>query len=173
MTGSEPWTVVVAGVSGSGKSTVAAGIAARTGAQLADGDDFHAPAAVEKMRAGTPLTDVDRAPWLRSIGAWIDTQHRAGVPAVISCSALRRTYRDVLRGGRPYVRFLLLDVPAEVLDERLARRTGHFMPASLLPSQLALLQPLGPEEPGATIDATGNADDVVSAALRVLHVTRA
>jgi len=166
--GAAPWCIVIAGVSGSGKSTIAAHVAARTAARLADGDDLHTAAAVARMRAGTPLEDSDRLPWLRRIGGWIDDRHDEGAPAVISCSALRRSYRDELVAGRPWVRFCLLDVPLDVLHERLLTRTGHFMPASLLDSQLALLEPLGRDEPGCTIEAMGPPDHVAATVLRRL-----
>lgn len=161
-----PWCVVVAGVTGAGKSTVAQQLAAATGAELADGDDFHTPQAVATMRSGAPLTDADRAPWLESIGVWIDQVHRRQADAVISCSALRRSYRDALSRDRPWVRFCLLDVPVETLRSRVSGREGHFMPASQLPDQLALLEPLAPDEAGIVVDGSGSPQDVAQAALR-------
>lgn len=162
----EPWCIVVAGVSGAGKSTVAERLSGATGADLADGDDFHTPRAVAKMGSGAPLTDVDRAPWLAAVGAWIDEAHDRQVNAVISCSALRRAYRDVLSRDRPWVRFCLLDVPVETLQARICGREGHFMPASQLPNQLAVLEPLAPGEAGITIDGSGSPQDVARTALR-------
>lgn len=162
----EPWCIVVAGVSGAGKSTVAEQLSDATGAELADGDDFHTPQAVATMRSGAPLTDAERAPWLAVVGAWIDQAHHRQVNAVISCSALRRAYRDVLSRDRPWVRFCLLEVPVETLQARISGREGHFMPASQLPNQLAVLEPLAPDEVGITIDGSGSPLDVARAALR-------
>lgn len=162
----EPWCIVVAGVSGAGKSSVAERLSDATGAELADGDDFHTPQAVAKMRSGTPLTDADRAPWLAAIGVWMDQVRQRQLNAVVSCSALRRGYRDVLSRDRPWVRFCLLDVPAETLQARVAGREGHFMPASQLANQLALLEPLGPDETGIMVDGSGKPQDVARTALR-------
>lgn len=163
------WAVVVAGVSGAGKSTIADLVADATGALVADGDDFHSAAALAKMRSGTPLTDADRAPWLARIAAWIDEQHRLGRSTVVSCSALRRRHRDELATGRPWVGFCMLEAPAQVLESRLARRSGHFMPAALLPSQLAILEPLEPDENGVTLDATEAPEQVAASVLRRLR----
>lgn len=162
----EPWCIVVAGASGAGKSTVAELLSDLTDAELADGDDFHTPRAVAKMESGAPLTDADRAPWLAAVGAWIDQVHHRHLNAVVSCSALRRSYRDELSGDRAWVRFCLLEVPVETLRSRVSGRPGHFLPASLLPSQLALLEPLAPDEPGAVIEASGSPQEVAHAALR-------
>lgn len=162
----QPWCIVVAGVSGAGKSTVAEQLSGATGAALADGDHFHTPHAVAKMRSGTPLTDDDRAPWLTAVGVWIDQAHRHQRNAVVSCSALRRVYRDALSRDRPWVRFCLLDVPVETLQARVSEREGHFMPASQLPSQLALLEPLAPDENGITVDGSASPQDVARTALR-------
>lgn len=150
-----PTTIVVMGVSGSGKSTVMHALAERLGWPCAEADDFHSPANVEKMRSGHPLTDEDRRPWLAAIAAWIGEQEAAGRDAIVTCSALRRAYRDALRAGHPSVWFAHLAEPEMVLAERLRRRTGHYMPPSLLASQLATLEPLQPDEPGATITAAG------------------
>jgi gluconokinase len=144
-------TAIVMGVSGSGKTTIALELKARLGWEYAEGDDFHPPANVEKMRSGTPLTDEDRWPWLRSLAAWIGEHERAGRCVIVTCSALRRTYRDLLRDGHPSVWFVHVDVDREVLRDRLASRRGHYMPASLLDSQLATLEPLAPDEPGTVI----------------------
>jgi gluconokinase len=141
-------TVVITGVSGSGKSTVMHALAGRMEAMTADGDSFHPAANVSKMRHGIPLTDDDRWPWLRAISRWIGAQERSGRDAIVTCSALKRRYRDVLRERHPSVRFVHLDLPREVLEERLRERHGHYMPASLLQSQLDDLEPLEPDEPG-------------------------
>ncbi|HET7398899.1 MAG TPA: gluconokinase [Intrasporangium sp.] len=160
--------VVVMGVSGCGKSTVARGIADAMGWQLAEGDDFHPEANVEKMRRGEPLTDEDRWPWLRLIGQWIDARRERGEPTVVTCSALRRRYRELLREGRPQVRFCHVTAPDEVIRARLSRRTGHYMPSSLLESQLRLLEPLGSDEPGVTVSAEGSTEEVIARALDAL-----
>ena len=138
--------VIVAGVSGSGKSTVGALLAGRLGWRFADADEFHPAANVEKMRAGVPLTDEDRWPWLRTIAAWMDERIAAGEQAVITCSALKRSYRDVLLAGRPQARMVFLTPDREVLARRLAARHGHFFPEELLGSQFADLEPPAPDE---------------------------
>jgi gluconokinase len=146
-------SVVLMGVTGSGKSTVLPHLVERMHAAAAEGDSFHSVANVEKMRSGVPLDDDDRWPWLRSIGAWIGDRERDAVDAVVTCSALRRRYRDALRAGHPSVRFVHLLVSSAALEERLAARSGHYMPASLLESQLETLEQLTPDEPGFEIDA--------------------
>ena len=138
--------VIIAGVSGSGKTTVGALLAGRLDWPFADADDFHPAANVEKMRAGIPLTDADRWPWLRAIGAWMDEHIARGESAVVGCSALRRSYRDQLLGGRPEARMVFLATDREVLTRRLAARVGHFFPEQLLASQLAALEPPGSDE---------------------------
>lgn len=158
-------TAVVMGVSGSGKTTVATAVAARRGWLFAEGDAFHPEANVRKMAAGSPLDDVDRAPWLAVLGQWIAEREAVGEDAVLTCSALKRSYRDVLREGRSSVRFVHVDVEREVLRQRLARRQGHYMPASLLDSQLAALEPLGPDEPGIRVAGDGHVEAVVAAVL--------
>ena len=164
----DPLCVVVMGVSGSGKSTLARALADHWQVALLEGDDLHPPANVAKMARGEPLTDEDRGPWLAAVGRWIDERRAAGSPSVVTCSALRRSYRDALRAGRPGVRFCHVAVSPETLRARLAQRRGHYMPASLLPSQLAALEPLGPDEPGVTLSAEGDPDDVLAEALRAL-----
>ena len=141
--------VVVMGVSGSGKSAVGVALAARLGVPYKDGDDLHPPENVAKMTRGEPLNDEDRFPWLELVGAWL-AEHRDG--GVIACSALRRRYRDQLRGHCPEVDFLHVDGSAELIAARQAGRAGHFMPPSLLPSQLLTLERLGPDEEGIAID---------------------
>lgn len=144
--------VIVMGVSGSGKTTVATELAARTGWRFEEGDALHPAANVEKMRSGHPLNDDDRWPWLRRIGTWIDANGRDG--AAITCSALKRAYRDLLGDGRPRVFFVHLDAAKERITERVAHRHHAYMPASLLDSQFADLEPLEPDEHGLTVDAT-------------------
>ncbi|MGH3158225.1 MAG: gluconokinase [Streptosporangiaceae bacterium] len=145
--------VVVAGVSGSGKSTVGALLAERLHAVFADGDSFHPAANVAKMHAGVPLTDADRQPWLSAIGAWMDDRIAAGDRAVVACSALRRAYRDALLAGRPTARLVFLMVSPEVAAARLAARHGHFFPAGLLDSQFRDLEPPAPDENVLVVDA--------------------
>src|SRR5690348_4662290 len=155
--------VIVAGVSGSGKSTVGALLAGRLGWRFADGDDFHPAANVAKMSVGVPLTDEDRWPWLRAIGAWMDERITADESAVVTCSALRRGYRDLLLDGRPQARMVFLAPDRKVLVRRLAARHGHFFPEELLGSQFADLEPPKPDErvvtmtPASTPEATADA----------------
>jgi gluconokinase len=160
--------VIVMGVSGSGKTTLAEGLAAHLRWRFQEGDDLHPAANVAKMSRGEPLTDADREPWLGALGRWLDERVAAGEDAVLTCSALRRTYRDRLRDGRPGVVFCHVSPPVEVLERRLQERRGHYMPASLLPSQLATLEPLEPDEPGMTVSGDDSPADVLSEALRGL-----
>lgn len=141
--------VVVMGVSGSGKSTVGEALARRLGVPFEDADALHPPANIDKMTAGAPLSDDDRRPWLERVGSWLH-DHRDG--GVMSCSALKRSYRDRLRSHCDCVRFLHLRGTPEFIGHRVAARTGHFMPAALLQSQFDVLQPLDPDEPGVEID---------------------
>ena len=157
MTDQQP-ALVVMGVSGSGKSTVGAALAQRLRAPFADADDFHPAANVAKMTAGHALDDEDRHPWLEAIGEWL-SEHSDG--AVVSCSALKRAYRDQLRGHLPTTRFVHLDGSRDVIARRQASRPGHFMPASLLDSQFATLEPLEPDEDGVVIDVDQSIDDIV------------
>jgi carbohydrate kinase (thermoresistant glucokinase family) len=145
-----PPVLVLMGVTGSGKSTVGGILAGRLGWPLCEGDDLHPPENVAKMASGHPLTDADRWPWLARVRAWIDEQVAAGRPGVVTCSALKRSYRDVLRGE--HVVFVHLNGTRAQLAARLATRHGHFMPAALLDSQLADLEPPGPDEQALTVD---------------------
>lgn len=165
-----PGPVVLMGVSGSGKSTLAEMLAARLPAPFLEGDDLHPPANVARMAAGIPLTDADRAPWLDRIGAWLAAQPGW---AVATCSALRRAYRDRLRDAAPGLRFILPDVSADTLERRLTHRTGHFMPASLLPSQLALLERPGPDEAALVLDGTAPVEFNIARCLAWLGATPA
>lgn len=167
-----PDVVVVMGVSGSGKTTVAKGISSVAGWEFAEGDAFHSEANVEKMHSGHALTDDDRWPWLESIGEWISGKEGAGESAVVACSALRRAYRDLLRRDRPHVRFLHVAAPTEVITDRLEHRAGHYMPPSLLASQLATLEPLESDEPGVCISNEGSAATVLERALGALGLRK-
>lgn len=151
--------MVVMGVAGSGKTTVGALLAERLEVDFADADEFHPAANVAKMSAGTPLTDDDRRPWLEAIAGWLAERVDSG--GVVSCSALRRAYRDVLRGGAPDVWFLHLDGTPELMTERVADRTDHFMPAELVASQFATLEPLEPDERAVVVDASRTPDQIV------------
>lgn len=161
-------TLVVMGVSGVGKTSVAAEIVERTGWAFVEGDDLHPAANRAKMSAGTPLDDDDRWPWLRQVAAWIGEQEGAGRNAVVTCSALKRSYRELLRDGHPSVRFVHLLAPAELIKSRVDSRQGHYMPPSLLASQLATLEPLGTDEPGVEVGTTGSANDVAERVLQLL-----
>jgi gluconokinase len=163
-------TLVVMGVSGVGKTSVAAALVARTGWVFAEGDDFHPEANRAKMTSGHPLDDADRWPWLRRIATWIGEQEAAGRSAVVTCSALRRAYRDLLCDGHPSVRFVHLLAPPELIKQRVDDRRGHFMPPSLLTSQLATLEPLHPDEPGIAVETTSDPAGVADMALRRLGV---
>ena len=143
--------LIVAGVSGSGKTTVGAMLAGHLHWAFADGDDFHPASNIEKMRAGIPLTDADRWPWLRAIAAWMDERIAKDESAVIPCSALKRSYRDILLNGRPGARLVFLAVDREVLAERRAARHAHFLPAQLLSSQLDALELPAPDEHMVTV----------------------
>ena len=154
--------IVVMGVSGSGKTTVGTALAEQLGVEYAEADTFHPKANIDKMTAGHALTDEDRAPWLESIAGWIRQHQETG--GVVTSSALKRRYRDVLRtGGRVW--FLHLDGDRAVLAERMKTRTGHFMPVSLLDSQLADLEPLQPDEAGRVFDIADSPADIIAAAL--------
>lgn len=150
--------IVVMGVSGSGKSTVGAALAQRLRVPFADADDFHPPANVAKMSSGEPLDDDDRYPWLEAIGEWLATHPGGGV---MSCSALKRKYRDQLREHCGDIEFVHLYGSTEVIGKRQASRPGHFMPPSLLASQFKTLEPLEPDERGVTIDVDQNIDGIV------------
>ncbi|QTE29294.1 gluconokinase [Pengzhenrongella sicca] len=152
--------VVVMGVSGSGKTTVGQALADRLGVPYADADTFHSEASVAKMASGHPLDDDDRAPWLLAIGAWLAEHDATG--AVVGCSALRRRYRDVLRSAAPRLELLHLAGDPAVLTQRVAERPGHFMPASLITSQLETLEALEADERGRVLDLTAPVDEIVA-----------
>ena len=154
-------TMVVMGVSGSGKTTVARALADRLGWPYTEGDDFHPRANVEKMRAGHPLDDADRWPWLQALAAEIGEREAARQSSVVTCSALKRAYRDLLCDGHPSVWFVHVQVDEQVLRDRVENRTGHYMPPSLLTSQLQTLEPLAPDEPGVVVAGDAPPADVV------------
>jgi gluconokinase len=168
---SKTTTIVVMGVSGSGKTAVGRALAERLGWASAEGDDFHPVGNVAKMAGGRPLTDEDRRPWLEALARWIAAQESGGRNAIVTCSALRRAYRDLLRDGHDSVWFAHLVAPRDTLAGRVDRRTGHYMPASLLQSQLDTLEPLGPDEPGAVIDASAEVEAIVGEILEALPRT--
>ena len=151
------------GVSGSGKSTVGAALAERLGVPFVDGDALHPLTNVERMAAGMPLTDDDRWPWLAAVGARL-----AEGDVVVACSALKRSYRDAILAEAPDARFIHLTGSHELLDERMQQRLDHFMPASLLESQLATLEPLAADEPGVAVENVGSVDAVVATTIDAL-----
>ena len=157
----EPCVIVVMGVSGAGKSTIAAMLAARLGWAYEDADWFHPLSNIEKMHSGQALTDEDRWPWLQGIAAWIDATRKAGGRGVIACSALKRAYRDVLVNGRPDVRIAYLKGERELIARRFALRHGHFMPRSLLDSQFATLQEPREDEHPIVVSIDAGPRDIV------------
>ncbi len=163
-----PIVLVVMGVSGTGKSTVAGMLAGRLGWDFEEGDDLHPASNVAKMASGRPLTDEDRRPWLETIASWIRAHTTAGAPGIVTCSSLRRAYRDVLSG--PGVAFVHLDGSRQVIAERLSKRFDHFMPSNLLDSQFSTLEPLQADEAGIVVQlAQGPAEEVAEIITR-LHL---
>lgn len=160
--------VVVMGVSGCGKSTIAEALAQRLGWEFAEADLFHPKANIDKMTDGVPLAEEDRWPWLEALASWIGEKDAAGRRTVMACSALRKAHRDILRDGAPGVVFAHLDSSAEAIGERLSDRRGHFMPPALLASQLATLEPLQDEEPGLRLDASRSPEELVEQTIRRL-----
>lgn len=159
--------IIVMGVSGAGKSILMQALASRLGWACQDGDDLHSASNVEKMRRGEALTDADRAPWLAAVRHWIDDRRAENAPGLLACSALKRTYRDGLRAGRPGLRFVWLTGDRGILRQRLAERIGHFAGPQGLDSQLATLEPPVPEERVIAIDialpTTAQVEDVLQA----------
>lgn len=160
--------IVVMGVSGSGKSSTARLLAGRLNVPFADADDMHSRASIAKMREGIPLDDSDREPWLAQVGHWLHERVAAGTGGVVACSALKRRYRDSLRAAAPELFFVLLTADRDELLKRTAQRGEHFMPASLLDSQLAVLEPLEPDESGAVLHGTRGPGQAVDMTIRYL-----
>lgn len=154
--------LVVMGVAGCGKTSIARALSQRLGWEFAEADDFHPLANIAKMSAGIPLTDEDRWPWLASIAAWTKRQDDAGTSTVVTCSALRRAYRDIIRSVPGRTVFIHLDGSPSLIRARMEARPGHFMPASLLPSQFATLEPLQADEDGFAVPIDADVDDVVA-----------
>ena len=164
------WRIVVMGVSGCGKSSVGIALAETLGARFIDGDDLHPAANKAKMSAGIPLGDEDRRPWLDLVSKALAESAPAGsAGTVVACSALKRSYRERILAGAPNTFFIHLDGSREILQQRLGNRTGHFMPATLLDSQLATLEPLAQDEPGAVIDIDQPISQIIGEAVRVLE----
>jgi gluconokinase len=161
-----PLTIVVMGVSGCGKSTVGTRLARELGATFLDADDFHPPDNVERMRAGMALTDAERAPWLDALTARLLAAGAADEKAVLACSALKRSYRDALRRGAPALTLVHLTGSPALLAERVTARPGHYMPPTLLPSQLATLEPPAADERAITLDVAAPTDALVAAILK-------
>jgi gluconokinase len=164
---------VVMGVSGSGKTTVSALLAAALGCQFQEGDDLHPPENVEKMHGGTPLTDADRLPWLRKIAEEIDGWRARGESGVITCSALKRSYRDIIIGKRPGVTLIFLKGSHELIRRRMAARHEHFMPTALLDSQFAALQEPTPEEHPVIVDVGARPVEIVNEIVRQVEERQA
>lgn len=160
-----PAIVVVMGVAGSGKTTIGQLLAEQLGVPYAEADSFHPAANIAKLAAGQALDDDDRQPWLVTIADWIRARDRAGEGSVVSCSALTYRYRDLLRQAHPEVWFLHLDADRDLSTRRVAGRSGHFMPSSLVDSQFQALEPLRPAEAGAVVDASASPDDIVRTAM--------
>jgi gluconokinase len=164
-----PLHIVVMGVSATGKTTVGEGLAEELGCEFIEGDGLHPSANLEKMAEGIPLTDEDRWPWLRAIAELVAVRDRERTSTVVTCSALKRAYRDVLRDAAPTF-FVHLEAPFEVLQKRMSHRTKHFMPTTLLRSQFDTLEPLGDDEAGAAVDVTPPVDEVVEEAVNAVRV---
>ncbi len=160
--------VIVAGVAGSGKTTVGKELAGRLGWAFADADSFHPAANIAKMRAGVPLTDADRAPWLAAIGSWMDRSIAAGQSAVVTCSALKRAYRDALLCGRDQVAMAFLDIGEAQDEQRVTARQGHFFSGRLVASQFAELERPAPDERVHLISVGRPAEQVADEIIDVL-----
>jgi len=169
MTGEIP-ILVIMGVSGSGKSTIGALLSERLSWAFAEGDDLHPSANIEKMSKGIPLSDADRWPWLESITEVMDRWHQDGIAGIITCSALRRSYREKLAKGRPYLRFIYLKGSPDVISQQLTRRHDHFMPPTLLESQFAAFEDPEPNEPVLICSIGDQVEDVVKSIVTKLDL---
>jgi carbohydrate kinase (thermoresistant glucokinase family) len=161
--------LIVMGVSGCGKTTIAELLSRELGWEYRDGDEFHPKSNVEKMHSGTPLTDDDRWPWLKAIAAWIDNKRQAGEHTIVTCSALKKSYRDILIGPRKDVGLIYLKGTEDLIAERLSKRHGHFMPKALLRSQFQTLQEPGPDEHPVTVSIAPAPEEIAATILRELR----
>ncbi len=166
-----PTHLIIMGISGSGKTTIATSLSERLGCAYAEADEFHSPENIAKMTQGIALTDEDRLPWLRAIAQWISGKTAEGQSTIVTCSALKRSYRDILASADGDVRFVHLLGDVELIRARLKTRTGHFMPESLLPSQVSTLEPLGEDENGITVMNVGTVPEVTDSILHQLGLT--
>lgn len=160
--------LIVSGVAGTGKTTVGALVAGQMHWEFADADTFHTEVCLVKMRTGQPLSDADRMPWLVKLGEWMDEHIAAGRSAVLACSAIKRSYRDVLLDGRPEARMVFIEATPEELRDRLATRPGHFFPASMLKSQLAALEPPAKEENVVVVRSAPSAPETAGRVLEAI-----
>ncbi len=165
--------LVLMGVAGCGKTTAATGLHDALGWPVAEADDFHPEANIAKMSRGAPLTDADRRPWLESLRAWMSEQADRGTRTIVTCSALKRSYRDLLVGAHGRVLFIHLVADEEALRERMEHREGHFMPSALLPSQFADLEPLADDEDGVTVTSRPTPEQTLEAILAALETADA
>ncbi|MFG2090834.1 MULTISPECIES: gluconokinase [unclassified Spirillospora] len=166
----QPQVILIAGVSGSGKTTIGTMLAERLGWEYAEADAFHSQANIDKMSSGHALTDADRLPWLRSIAAWIDDRLRTGRPGIVTCSALKRRYRDMLAGGRPEVAMVLLDGDRDMIAARMRARKGHYFSADLLDTQFADLELPAPDEDVLSAPIDGTPDETVTHIVKALNL---
>ena len=165
--------LVLMGVAGCGKTTAAINLHNALGRPVAEADDFHPEANIAKMSRGAPLTDADRRPWLESLRAWMSEQADRGTRTIVTCSALKRSYRDLLVGAHGRVLFIHLVADEEALRERMEHREGHFMPSALLPSQFADLEPLADDEDGVTVTSRPTPEQTLEAILAALETADA
>ena len=165
--------LVLMGVAGCGKTTAATGLHDALGWPVAEADDFHPEVNIAKMRRGAPLTDADRRPWLESLRAWMSEQADRGTRTIVTCSALKRSYRDLLVGAHGRVLFIHLVADEDALRERMEHREGHFMPSALLPSQFADLEPLADDEDGVTVTSRPAPEQTLGAILAALETADA
>jgi gluconokinase len=165
--------IVVMGVAGSGKTTIGALLAGRLDWPYAEADNFHPQSNVDKMAAGHPLTDADRGPWLEAIGRWIDERGAADQPGIVSCSGLKRAYRDMLRDGRPEVRMVFLQGSRDLIMRRMVARHGHFMKADMLDSQFADLEEPGPDEDVLVVSVEHTPEEIVDQIIAELSLSDA